>query len=43
MLSRGDLLPPSPEDPDALAELAGRWGLDSSVKRLVDAMASLEA
>jgi 5'-3' exonuclease len=40
-LSRSDLLPPAPEDPDALDELAERWGLSSSVKRLTDALASL--
>lgn len=32
-------LPPSPRDPDALAALAERWGLGSSVERLVGVLA----
>ena len=31
-------LPAQPADPDALASLAARWGLESSVARLTDAM-----
>jgi 5'-3' exonuclease len=38
-LSRSDVLPGTPVDPAALVALAQRWGLASSLKRLVDAMA----
>jgi len=34
-----DRLPATPADPQALVALAERWGLSSSVKRLVDALA----
>jgi 5'-3' exonuclease len=34
-----DTVPATPADPDRLAELAQRWGLDSSVRRLTEAMA----
>ncbi len=34
----GDALPRTPADPDALAELTERWGLGTSVRRLVDAL-----
>jgi 5'-3' exonuclease len=34
-----DALPRTPADPDALVALAERWGLTSSVARLVDALA----
>jgi len=34
-----DRLPATPADPQALVVLAERWGLSSSVKRLVDALA----
>ncbi|WP_409141191.1 5'-3' exonuclease H3TH domain-containing protein [Cellulosimicrobium sp. RS] len=33
-----DALPTAPADPDALAELGKRWGLGSSVQRLLDAL-----
>ncbi|MGO1278954.1 MAG: 5'-3' exonuclease [Cellulosimicrobium funkei] len=33
-----DALPPAPADPDALAALGERWGLGSSVQRLLDAL-----
>ena len=33
-----DALPTAPADPDALAELGERWGLGSSVQRLLDAL-----
>lgn len=36
-----DALPVTPRDPDALVELATRWGLASSVRRVVDALADL--
>ncbi len=36
---RGEL-PSSPADPDTLLELAERWGLESPLKRLVDACAA---
>ncbi|WP_309135567.1 5'-3' exonuclease [Cellulomonas sp.] len=35
-----DHLPATPADPDALVELAQRWGLASSVRRVVDALAA---
>lgn len=35
-----DRVPERPADADRLAELAGRWGLESSIKRLTDAMAA---
>jgi hypothetical protein len=38
-LSGSDVLPDTPVDPAALVALAQRWGLSSSLKRLVDAMA----
>lgn len=38
-LSRSDVLPDTPVDPAALVALAQEWGLSSSLKRLVDAMA----
>nr|WP_219418798.1 5'-3' exonuclease H3TH domain-containing protein [Pseudonocardia nigra] len=38
-LDRPDVLPDAPADPDRLAELAERWGLDSSVERLRKALA----
>jgi 5'-3' exonuclease len=41
-LDRNDSLPTKPVDPDALGELAERWGLSSSVDRLTTALASLE-
>ncbi|HEY0807639.1 MAG TPA: 5'-3' exonuclease [Pseudonocardiaceae bacterium] len=34
-----DPVPASPADPDRLASLAERWGLDSSVRRLTEALA----
>ncbi|MCV2394878.1 5'-3' exonuclease [Actinotalea sp. M2MS4P-6] len=34
-----DELPRTPVDPDGLVALAGRWGLESAVARLVDALA----
>ncbi|GAA3794060.1 5'-3' exonuclease [Cellulomonas soli] len=36
-----DRLPLTPVDPDALVALAGRWGLTSSVTRLLDALTSV--
>lgn len=36
-----DRLPVTPADPDALVALAGRWGLTSSVTRLLDALTSV--
>lgn len=39
-MSGPDAVPDAPADPDRLAELAKRWGLESSVKRLTDAMAT---
>src|SRR5690606_25014345 len=33
-----DALPAGPADPDALADLAERWNLGSSVQRLLDAL-----
>ena len=36
-----DLLPPEPADPDGLAALAARWGLTSSVTRLLRSFADL--
>lgn len=36
-----DALPAVPADPDRLVELAGRWGLASSVTRLVDALSGV--
>ncbi len=38
-LDRDDVLPGAPADPDRLAELAERWGLGSSVERLLGALA----
>jgi 5'-3' exonuclease len=38
-LDRPDALPAAPADPDALAELSSRWGLDGSVGRLTKALA----
>jgi 5'-3' exonuclease len=38
VVSGDDAVPDRPTDPDRLAELAERWGLESSVKRLTDAM-----
>jgi 5'-3' exonuclease len=35
-----DPLPGKPTDPQALAELAERWGIESSVRRLTEAMAA---
>jgi 5'-3' exonuclease len=35
-----DAVPRSPADPDALPALADRWGLASSVRRVVDALAA---
>ncbi|HEX9334886.1 MAG TPA: 5'-3' exonuclease H3TH domain-containing protein, partial [Pseudonocardiaceae bacterium] len=35
-----DAVPTRPADPDRLAELSGRWGLDSSVRRLTEALAA---
>ncbi len=39
-LSGDDALPDTPVDPDALLALARRWGLDSSVARLVTAISA---
>jgi len=36
---RDDLLPHTPADPDRLVELAERWGIGSSIARLVTALA----
>jgi 5'-3' exonuclease len=38
-LDRPDALPAAPADPDRLAALASRWGLESSVERLLKALA----
>jgi 5'-3' exonuclease len=35
-----DRLPPTPADPDALVALADRWGISSSITRLVEALSS---
>jgi 5'-3' exonuclease len=35
-----DQLPPTPADPDALVALADRWGISSSIARLVEAISS---
>jgi 5'-3' exonuclease len=35
-----DAVPPAVADPARLAELAQRWGLESSVRRLADALAA---
>jgi len=35
-----DAIPTGPADPDRLAELSERWGLDSSVRRLTEALAA---
>ncbi|MDQ2709351.1 MAG: flap endonuclease [Actinomycetota bacterium] len=40
-LDRDDTLPAAPVDPDALAELARRWGLGSSADRLTAAFAAV--
>lgn len=40
VLSGSDVIPDAPADPERLAELAERWGLESSVKRLTDALAT---
>jgi 5'-3' exonuclease len=42
-IDRSDALPAEPVDPDALAALAQRWGLDSSVGRLRTALAKAAA
>jgi len=42
-ISGGDALPPVPVDPAELAELAVRWGVQSSVGRLIEAMAACHA
>jgi len=34
----GHDLPPAPRDPEAVAELAARWGLESPAERLTDAL-----
>jgi 5'-3' exonuclease len=39
-LDRADTLPAEPAEPDRLSELATRWGLESSVERLVKALAA---
>jgi len=39
-LDRDTALPRTPADPDRLAELAARWGLESSVRRLLTALDS---
>jgi phage shock protein PspC (stress-responsive transcriptional regulator) len=36
-----DRLPTHPADPERLLELAGRWGIDSSLARLVEALSKL--
>jgi 5'-3' exonuclease len=36
-----DRLPPSPVDPDALVALADRWGIESSISRLVQAITAV--
>ncbi|WP_307831770.1 5'-3' exonuclease [Prauserella cavernicola] len=43
VLSRDDRIPAEPADPDRVAELAQRWNLGNSVKRLLDALESREA
>jgi 5'-3' exonuclease len=35
-----DRLPPTPADPDALVALADRWGVESSITRLVEAISA---
>jgi 5'-3' exonuclease len=35
-----DTLPPTPVDPDALVALADRWGIESSIARLVEAISA---
>ncbi|HEX5404445.1 MAG TPA: flap endonuclease, partial [Pseudonocardiaceae bacterium] len=40
VMSGPDTVPAQPADPDRLAELAQRWGIESSVRRLTDAMAA---
>ncbi|WP_232668699.1 5'-3' exonuclease [Pseudonocardia sp. TRM90224] len=40
-LDREDVLPHTPADPDRLVELAQRWGIASSVERLVKALGKL--
>jgi 5'-3' exonuclease len=42
-LDRPDTLPAQPADPDKLIELAERWGVASSIERLVTAMAKIGA
>jgi len=37
-----DRLPATPVDPEGLVELAQRWGLTSSVRRVVDAMSGVD-
>jgi 5'-3' exonuclease len=37
--SYDDALPRSPRDPEAVVELADRWGLDSSLNRVLEALA----
>lgn len=41
-LDRDDVLPVKPVDPDALDQLAQRWGLGSAAARLTAALASLD-
>ena len=38
-----DALPPTPRDPDALVALSGRWGIESSLSRLVEALSTTAA
>jgi 5'-3' exonuclease len=40
VFSGPDSIPRAPADPERLAELAETWGLDSSVRRLTEAMAT---
>ena len=40
VMSGPDTVPDRPADPDRLNELAQRWGIESSVRRLVDALAA---
>jgi 5'-3' exonuclease len=40
-VDRADTLPATPADPDKLVELAERWGIASSIERLVKAMAKI--
>jgi 5'-3' exonuclease len=43
VFSGPDAVPDRPADPDRLAELAERWGIQSSVRRLTDALAGTSA